>query len=206
MEKSYTRREEIAGAVIHLAGLIIPLVLLPLMLARCAGDPVAAAAVIFYGATLFAMFGISSAYHLMVPGKAKKLLRQFDHSAIYLLIVGTYAPIVFAALKNRAGYMVFAALLVLTLAGVCGKLLVGKKFHKIEVIIYLIMGWCCVFIGPTMLRELSASSLILLISGGVAYSAGVIFYVMRREFCHAVWHFFVLAGAVLHFFALLAMV
>ena len=149
------------------------------------------------------MFGASGFYHLCKDQWLKILARKFDHSAIYLLITGTYAPLITGAVKTKGGYITLALLCGLTLFGIFAKILFANKFHFIEVAIYLAMGWACVFIAPDLISSMTSNGLLLLLYGGIAYTGGVIFYVIHREFFHAIWHLFVLAGAIFQFFAIL---
>ena len=197
-EKNYSRREELASAVIHGSGVLFLLGAAPFFLKKAAASgAVAAAAMSFYLFSFAAMFMISTLYHLAGTGERKRKLQMLDHSMIYLLILGSYAPLVFIAFKTAGSYTIYGVLLLLTLAGVLGRHRFGRKFKVFELTIYLLMGWCCGFIFHTMLANLSPFALRMLFYGGVAYSAGTVFYLIRREFCHAVWHVFVLAGAVL---------
>ena len=205
MAKTYTKREDICSAVIHAAGLAAALpALIPLL--HCAGKYGGAAAygaVVFYWLSILFMLGASMIYHLPHDEKSKAFWRQFDHCAIYLLITGTYAPLIFLYLQNAAGYTVFTILLAATVAGIGGKIVFKQRFHKIEVALYLLMGWCCVAIAKPMLALIPHFSLWLLLAGGIAYSGGVILYAMRREFAHAAWHIAVLAGVVLHYMCII---
>lgn len=205
--KHYTPREERLNAASHLAGILFGVIgIFPLYhLAAVKNDGAFSASLIFYLLAFLAMFGASSFYHLCQDPWRKTLARKFDHCAIYLLITGTYAPLITGAVKNTAGYIVLLALCVLTLLGIFGKFLVGNKFHYLEVVIYLAMGWACVFIAPALIETMTRNGLLLLLYGGTAYTGGVVFYAVHKEFFHAIWHFFVLAGAIFQFFALLTL-
>lgn len=203
--KSYTPREEILNSATHLAGILFGLAgAIPLChLIQRGNSPLFTAGIIFYWFSFLAMFGASSFYHLCRSQWHKVLARKFDHCAIYLLITGTYAPLITGAVKTAGGYAVLITLCVLTFLGIFGKVFFANKFHLLEVIIYVAMGWACVFIAKDLLAAMSRSGLLLLLYGGIAYTGGVIFYVIRKEFCHALWHVFVLAGAVFQFFSIL---
>ena len=203
--KHYTPREEKLSAYSHLAGVILAFAgIYPLCKCVLALNSTAfTAGVIFYWFSLIAMFGASSFYHFCKDEKLKPAARKFDHLAIYLLITGTYAPLITGAVKTFSGLMVLAALICLTLLGIVNKLLFANKFHFFEVIIYIAMGWACVFIARDLIAGMSQSGLLLLLSGGITYTSGVIFYAVRKEFFHAVWHIFVLLGAVLQFLSIL---
>lgn len=204
--KIYTPREELLSALSHLTGVVLAVAgAFPLwQLALAKGETYFTAGIIFYWLSLLAMFGASSFYHFCKDKWWKVLARKFDHCAIYLLITGTYAPLLTGAVKNSAGYIILLSLVALTLLGIAGKIFFANKFHYLEVIIYIAMGWACVFIAKDLLNTLTKDGLLLLLYGGIAYTGGVVFYVIRREFFHALWHIFVLAGAILQFFAILS--
>lgn len=203
--KVYTRREESLNWLTHLAGVIFGVIgAYPLFRLICRADLASfTAGVIFYWLSFLAMFGASSFYHLCTSQWWKILARKFDHCAIYLLITGTYAPLITGAIRTYSGYIVLITLCILTLLGILSKCFFANKFHYLEVIIYLAMGWACVFIAGDLIASMSESGLKLLLYGGISYTAGVVFYVIRREFFHALWHVFVLAGAIFQYFAIL---
>ena len=204
--KHYTPREDRLNALTHLAGVLFGVIgAIPLwQLAVNKDENFFTAGVIFYWIAFLAMFGASSFYHLCKDPWWKVLARKFDHSAIYLLITGTYAPLITGALKTSAGYTVLITLCALTFIGIFGKIIFANKFHYLEVVIYLAMGWACVFIAPDLISTMTRNGLLLLLYGGIAYTGGVVFYVIHKEFFHALWHLFVLAGAIFQFFAILS--
>ncbi|MBE6378945.1 MAG: hemolysin III [Lentisphaerae bacterium] len=203
--KHYTPREEKLSAYSHLTGVFLVFAgIYPLWKCAAAVHTAAfTAGVIFYWISLLAMFGASSFYHFCKDEKSKLAARKFDHLAIYLLITGTYAPLITGAVKTFSGFVVLAVLILLTLLGIVNKLLFANKFHFLEVIIYIVMGWACVFIARDLIAGMSRTGLMLLLAGGITYTSGVIFYAIRKEFFHAAWHIFVLAGAILHFLSIL---
>ena len=203
-EKVYTSREEVLNVASHALGALAALAgsWIIFHCRRVQSDPLALAAGIFYLGTLVFMFGCSSLYHLVKDQKRKQVMRKLDHCAIYFLIAGSYAPVLYTASKDVTGAVIFGILLLLSATGSIGKFIAGHKFHKLEVALYIVMGWCAVFIAKKVIRELPPVSLWLLLSGGIAYTAGVAAYVSRKEFSHAVWHIFVSCGAALQFFAI----
>ena len=203
--KYYTRREEFLNAVSHISGVIFGIFAGFLLYRRAiAVDRTPfTIGIIFYWLSFMAMFAASSFYHLCRTESHKVFARKLDHCAIYLLITGTYAPLITGAVKTVGGYSVLAVLGVLSLLGIVKKFFFADKFHYLEVIIYLIMGWACVFIASDLLSSMTASGLRLLLYGGISYTGGVVFYAVKREFFHALWHLFVLGGAILQFFAIL---
>ncbi len=203
--KHYTIREDRLNALTHLAGVLFGAVgIFPLAKLTAVNNEVPfTLGVVFYIFSFLAMFGASSFYHLCKDPWWKVLARKFDHSAIYLLITGTYAPLITGAVKTFSGYIILAVLCLLTFAGIFGKILFANKFHYLEVAIYLVMGWACVFIAPDLISSMSEDGLLLLLYGGIAYTGGVVFYIIKKEFFHALWHIFVLTGAIFQYFAIL---
>ena len=203
--KYYTPREDALSAYSHLFGVFLAFAgIYPLWQTASRVDSSSfTAGVIFYWFSLLAMFGASGFYHFCRTEKWKIAARKFDHCAIYLLITGTYAPLITGAVKTFSGFIVLWTLIGLTLLGILNKCFFANKFHYLEVLIYIVMGWACVFIAKDMIAGMYPTGLYLLFAGGITYTAGVIFYVIRKEFFHAVWHFFVLAGAILQFLSIL---
>ena len=203
-EKSYTPREEILNTATHFAGLLAAAAgIFYLLQCRMVKNEVwGMAAGIFYGISLIFMFGCSAFYHASKNAEKRKFLRQLDHCAIFFLITGSYAPLLYSVSRDLTGMIIFILLLLFSGAGMVGRFLHWHSLRKIEIILYVIMGWCCVAITGKLIRQLPGISLWLLLAGGIAYTAGIAAYVKCREFSHAVWHLFVLAGAALQFFAI----
>lgn len=204
VEKSYTPREEFLNTASHLTGVIFSVagIFYLLQCRMVKGEALGMAAGLFYGASLIFMFGCSALYHSCTRPELRKKLRQLDHSAIYFLITGSYAGLLYVVSRDLTGIVIFALLVLLSILGTAGRFFNWQSFRKIEIVLYVIMGWCCVAIAGKLIRHLPSSLLWLLLSGGIAYTAGIAAYVKRREFSHAVWHLFVLAGAGLQFFAI----
>ncbi len=202
--KVYTSREEVLNVVTHALGVVAALAgsLLIFNCRQVQNNSLALAAGIFYLCTLVFMFGCSSLYHLVKDDARKQIMRKLDHCAIYFLIAGSYAPVLYTASRDLTGGVIFGILLLLAVCGSAGKFIAGHKFHKLEVALYIAMGWCGIFIARKVISELPPVSLWLLLAGGIAYTAGVAAYVSKKEFSHAVWHIFVSAGAALQFFAI----
>lgn len=205
-EKTYTRREEFLNAVTHYAGAaaVIAGIFFLFSKPRATDSPVAWAASLFYAASLLFMFTVSGFYHSVCEVRLRKIARQLDHSAIYFLITGTYAPLLYLVSPDRVGVVIFSILAVLSVTGTAGRFFNIAGFRKIEIALYIIMGWCCVAIAGKLISNLPPLSLWLLLAGGISYTAGVAVYLTRREFFHAIWHLFVLCGAGLQFFAVTA--
>lgn len=204
LSQRYSSREEKLSAWIHLTG--AGLFLGSGWKLFCCNDQLGKAlffSLIFYWFSLIFMFGASALYHLVKSERAKQYCRKFDHCAIYILITGTYAPLMTGILADWRGYAVLGTLLLLTVAGIVIKFCFAGRFHRLEVGLYLLMGWLCLLVIKPLITGFPASGFKLLLSGGTVYTAGVIFYAIRKEFFHAFWHIFVLAGAWLQFMAVL---
>jgi hemolysin III len=148
------------------------------------------------------MFLASTLYHAMPTGTAKQIFRVLDHSAIYLLIAGTYTPFCLLGLGGAGGWTLFGIEWAMAAAGITLHAVNLKAVRKAEVVIYMIMGWAIVASWFKLRTQVPFESLVFLIAGGVLYSLGVIWYSQKnRPGTHVVWHVFVLAGAVCHWFA-----
>lgn len=156
-----------------------------------------------YGCTLILLYLSSTVYHSFSNPKIKNLFARFDHVSIFLLIAGTYTPILLTSLRGVWGWTLFAIIWAIALVGAIIRSVYLHRFRKLMVGIYLMMGWMFVLAGNQIIRSLPSESLIFLVLGGIAYSIGVIFYMWRSlPYSHGIWHLFVLAGSVLHFFAI----
>ncbi len=155
-----------------------------------------------FGATLVLMYTASTLYHAIPLPKAKKVLRVLDHSLIYFLIAGSYTPFTLITLRGPWGWGLFAFVWSLALAGVAFKIYATGKYEKVSLAIYLLMGWAVMVAIKPLLGALDSGGLLLLAGGGLTYTGGVAFYIWDRlRYHHAIWHLFVLAGSVLHYFA-----
>ncbi len=157
-----------------------------------------------YGATLFLLYLVSTLYHSL-RGTAKRVFRVLDHQAIYLLIAGTYTPFIVMALKGAQGWWMFGAIWGLAVFGILLDSLPRRGLRVVPVIIYLVMGWLCVFALDPIIAALPPAGVGWLIAGGIFYTSGIGFYILDHWYpwSHGVWHLFVLAGSASHYFAIL---
>ncbi len=202
----YSLAEEVANSISHAVGCLLGIIGLVLMLRQAldaGADALAIASYSLYGGTIILLFLASTLYHA-IPGKrAKFWLKKLDHSAIYLLIAGTYTPFLLVGLKSPLAYWLMAIIWGLALIGVIFKLAFAHRFAVLSLVTYILMGWLSVIVLYQMVMRLPAGSVWLLAAGGMIYSLGVIFYVAKRiPFNHAIWHGFVLGGSLCHFFAI----
>ncbi|WP_123039268.1 PAQR family membrane homeostasis protein TrhA [Cohnella candidum] len=202
----YTKREEVANAVTHGIGTALSIAGLVILIVFAALKGTAWHVVSFtiYGVTMVLLYTASTLVHSFPEGKVKDLFETFDHSCIYLFIAGTYTPILLTALRSPLGWSLFGVVWGLAIGGVVFKAFFTKKFLVLSTLFYVAMGWLIVFAWKPLLTLLEPGGLWLLIAGGLLYTFGAVFYVWRGfPHHHAVWHLFVLAGSICHFFAIL---
>jgi len=157
-----------------------------------------------FGSAVALLYLISTLYHAVPPGRGKRFLRKLDHSAIFLLIAGTYTPFTFGALKGAWGWSLFGVIWGIAVVGIVLKMIAGPRFPKVSAATYIAMGWMILVALRPLLQNVPVSGVSLLLLGGLAYTVGVAFYAMRRlRYAHFIWHLFVLMGTTLHFFAVL---
>ena len=157
-----------------------------------------------YGATLVLLFSASTLYHSLPWPRVKRTLKILDHSAIYLLIAGTYTPFLLGPLKGPWGWSLFGVIWGLALGGVAFKLFFAGRFKLLSTLIYDGLGWIVVVAIRPLWHSLPLGGLLWLVAGGVFYTVGTVFYLGRRiPYNHAIWHVFVLAGSLCHFFSVL---
>jgi hemolysin III len=203
--RELSKGEELANSVSHGIGtaLAVAALVILVVLAAPGGKTANIVGFSIYGATLIALYLASTLYHSFPPGRVKEMLRIFDHASIFLLIAGTYTPITLIALKGVLGWALFGVVWGVALAGIVFKIFWIKKFALFSTILYALMGWMIVFAIKPLLAAISRPSLIFLLAGGLAYSFGIIFYLWKNlKYSHTVWHVFVLAGSVCHFFTM----
>lgn len=201
----YSRREEFLNTLTHFIGALFSVVALIVMVIKAVatGHTTNVVAVTIFGVSLISMYGASSIYHGVSKPRLKKILRKVDHLNIYFLIAGTYTPIALIALSGVYGWIIFALLWGAAIAGFVYKVLFfGDGW--LSTALYVLMGWTAIGFIVQIVEALPAECLMWIILGGVLYTSGVVFYMLdeKIEFCHFLWHLFVLAGSVAHFFAI----
>lgn len=199
----YSVIEEVVHAITHGIGVILSIIGLSWMLyvSINLADPWRIVASSVYGATLIALFLASTLYHSMFASRHREVFKLLDHCAIYLLIAGTYTPFLLVAMRSDTGWWIFGTVWALATAGIIKKLWFKHRFPKVALASYLAMGWLIVVAAPQMAAAIGPNGMAWLVAGGVAYTAGAVFYVVDRiPFNHAIWHVFVLVGGICHFF------
>ena len=204
-----TLGEEIANAVTHGAGLLGSLAALPVLILAALNqrDVWQIVGGTVFGVTLVLLYLASTVYHALPlrRSRAKRVLRVLDHSAIYLLIAGTYTPFTLGALRGPWGWALLGTIWGLALFGIIAKFTLGFRFPRLSTVLYIAMGWLVVVALHPLAARVSPTGLAWLVAGGLCYTGGVIFYATdtRIRYGHALWHLFVLAGSVCHFVAVL---
>jgi hemolysin III len=146
----------------------------------------------------------STLYHAAAPGKTKELLQKLDHSAIFLLIAGTYTPFTLGAMGGAWGWSLFGVIWGIAVLGILGKLVGGLRYPRLSSVLYVTMGWMVLVAVRPLVQNVPGEGIALLVLGGVAYTAGVAFYLSKTlRYAHFIWHLFVLTGTTFHFFAVL---
>jgi hemolysin III len=157
-----------------------------------------------FSATLILVYLCSTLYHSLVRTGARHVFQVLDHSAIYLLIAGTYTPFALIALRGVVGWTLFGVVWGLAIAGVVFKSLAVGRFAVVSALVYLFQGWLVVFAARPLLHAVGWHCVIWLAAGGLAYTLGIVFFAFDRlRYFHATWHLFVLGGSVAHYFAIL---
>ena len=202
----YTKSEEIANTITHGLGVILALggLVVLIVFAALYGNAWHIVSCSIFGAALILLYLASTLYHAIQHPGAKPILRILDHSAILVLIAGTYTPFTLVSLRGPWGWTLFGIIWSLAVAGILIETTRLRRFRGWLIALYVIMGWAVVAAVKPMMENVGTGGLWLLLSGGLAYTGGIVFYLWKRlPYNHAIWHLFVLAGSVLHYFAIL---
>jgi hemolysin III len=198
--------EELFNSITHGIGTLLSIAALVLLVVFAAikGNIWHVVSFSIFGTTLVLLYLSSTLYHSFTKIKIKNIFARFDHAAIFLLIAGTYTPFLLTALRGALGWTLFGIIWAVAITGVVIRSIYLTRFRKFMVGLYLAMGWMFVLaIGP-MIKNLPVISIVFLILGGLMYSIGVIFYAWRNlKYGHGIWHLFVLAGSIMHFFSVI---
>jgi hemolysin III len=199
--KNYTQAEEFANAFTHAIGAMFAIYAI-VMLAVNSATPVQKATTAIYGTMMFILFQSSTCYHAITHEKAKRVLRKIDHSAIYLMIAGTYTPILMMVIGYPNSIALTSITWYLAITGIIFSCMT-LKFKYLSTGLYLLMGWLGIFFAYNLWMKCPHSVIWLLLAGGLCYTLGSVFYLSKKKFMHTFWHLCVLAGAVLHYFCIL---
>ena len=203
-ERGQSLGEELANSISHGVGLAAALVATPILIGNAVrhGSAAFAIGVSVFAATVVLLYLASTLYHALPRGKAKHVFRIIEHSAIYLLIAGTYTPFTLGVLRGAWGWTLIGLIWILAVGGVLLKSMGGVRHPVLSMALYLGMGWLMVVAVRPLWLRVPLPGLAWLLAGGLAYTAGVAFYGAKRlRYGHFVWHLFVLAGTTCHFIA-----
>jgi hemolysin III len=198
-----TQGEEIANSITHGIGAALSIAGLVAIVAVAALDRSAwrIVACAIYGTSLVLLYTSSTLYHALANNRAKQVFKILDHSSIYLLIAGTYTPFTLITLRGPWGWTLFGVIWGLCVCGVVFKSLWIDRLKSASTVVYVLMGWCAVFAIRPLLAALPWTGFMWLLAGGLCYTAGVAFYANSSRFAHSIWHLFVMAGSLCHYWA-----
>ncbi|MGA9672273.1 MAG: hemolysin III family protein [Terracidiphilus sp.] len=205
VQAHYKLGDILANAITHGIGAVAAVVgAVYLIVASTRGTAWHVASCTVFACTLVLVYVCSTLYHSLVRTRARHVFQVLDHSAIYLLIAGTYTPFTLVSLRGPVGWVLFGVVWTLAIAGVIFKSVALGRFAVASALVYLFQGWFIVFAGGPLLHAIGWHGVLWLGAGGVAYTAGIVFFALDRlRYFHATWHLFVLAGSAAHYFAIL---
>lgn len=202
----FSKGEEIANSVTHGIGILFSVTALVLLIVYSSlyGNAWHIVSFTLFGTTMVLLYTSSTLLHSLPEGKAKDVFEILDHSSIYFFIAGTYTPFLFVVVQGAAGWTLFGIVWVIAIGGTIFKIFFVKRFVFVSTLLYIVMGWLIIFTWGSLSVRLPDAGIALLVTGGILYTVGAIFYIWRWfKFHHALWHLFVLAGTILHFFCVI---
>jgi hemolysin III len=207
LRREQSQGEEIANSISHGIGLVAALVGTPFLITQAArhGNVGFVIGASLFSATTIFLYLASTLYHALPIGKTKRVFRVLEHSAIFLLIAGTYTPFTLGILHGVWGWILLSIIWSLAAAGVVLKVFYGTSFPILSTSLYLFMGWMVVITADLLIAKMPTPGLLWLIAGGLSYTVGVVFFAIdsRLQYAHLIWHLFVLTGTTCHYFAVL---
>lgn len=204
IKRSQTRGEEIANTISHGLGAVLALAGAAPLAVRgiLSGSVKTGFSLTAYAVSLVLLYTASAVYHGVRNPQVKRTLRIMDHCSIFVLILGTYVPMSLLVVGGQTGWMLFLTNTTLAVVGIVLNTIDLKRFDKVSLALYALMGWLVVVAMRAIIATLPPLGLGLLVGGGVAYTAGIAFYKSQGKYMHFVWHLFVLAGSILQFFCI----
>ena len=205
LEPKYTRGEEIANTLSAAAGLVLFLGISPFLMAAASGSerPLALGSAVVFLASMLGLYLSSMLYHALAPCPMKRIVRILDHSAIFVLIAGTYTPFALGPLAASGGFVLAIIEWTMAVLGIAFKWGGGIQYRRLSNLIYLCMGWLGILWIQPFIESVGWSGFFLVLSGGIAYTVGITFYAAKhRSYAHLVWHLFVIAGSLCHTIAI----
>lgn len=206
--KTFSKKEEIANSITHGIGATLSLAALVILIvyASLYGNAWHIVSFSLFGTTMLLLYVFSTLVHSLPIGKAKKVFEILDHAGIYFFIAGTYTPFLLVALRGALGWTLFGIIWGLAIFGTVFKAFFVDRFVKLSTILYIVIGWLIVVAWKPLVASVSTKGIVFLVIGGVLYSFGAIFYVWKGfKYHHAIWHLFVVAGSIMHFFAVMSL-
>lgn len=201
----YRVKEEVLHAITHGVGVLLGIAGLVLLILKAvpSGNMIRLFSAIVFGLSIIILYLNSTLYHSFPWKRVKHLFKIFDHISIYILIAGTYTPFMLITLKGVLGTVIISVIWGLTFIGIVFKIFFVGRFRVLSTLMYVMMGWMAIFAVKPLLATLPTPALLYLILGGVMYTVGVVFYLWEKiPYHHAIWHLFVLAGTIFHFFSI----
>ncbi|MFQ6609796.1 MAG: hemolysin III family protein [Fidelibacterota bacterium] len=201
-----SRGEELANSISHGVALAGAIAVTPILIVVAVrrGSAIGIVAASVFGASMILMYLMSTLYHSLPESRAKRIFNLLDHSAIYILIAGTYTPFTLITLKGGWGWSMFGVIWGLAIAGIVFKLIARLKFPVLSTVFYVLMGWVVIIAIKPLLHQLPLGGLLWLGAGGLSYMTGVIFFATEKlPYNHLIWHLLVLAGTTFHFIAVI---
>ena len=205
MKRIQTIGEEIANSVSHGVGALLAIAgtVIAIVMAAIHGTAITVVSACLYGASMILLYTFSTLYHSLTNDKAKKVFRVFDHCSIFILILGSYIPICLALIGGAFGWTLFGINAFCTVLGIVLNSINLEKWKKLYMVLYIVMGWSVLIGIKTVFAATPFSGIVLLASGGICYTLGIIFYAAKPKYMHFIWHLFVMAGTILQYFYML---
>ncbi|GEK27770.1 PAQR family membrane homeostasis protein TrhA [Furfurilactobacillus siliginis] len=204
--RTYRIVNEVFNAITHGIGFGLAIAGLVILIIRAVHTESALRVVTFtiYGVILILFYLSSTLFHALVFTKAKHVFQVFDHSAIYLLIAGTYTPYCLLVIKGAVGWVILSIIWIMAICGIVYKSIWLGRFNIVSTVIYVVMGWMCAFAFPELYHGLGTTGFWLLVWGGIAFTVGAVIYSFKQiPFGHVIWHLFVMLGSALMYFSIL---
>lgn len=204
--KRYTLGEEIFNSVSHGAGgmLAIAGTVVLIVIAALYSNAWGVVSSAIYGASMIILYTMSTLYHAITNKKAKSFFRIMDHNTIFILIAGTYTPYTLVPLRGPVGWTLFGIIWGAAIIGIVFNSISLEKAKKLSLVCYVAMGWAIIFAIKPMIASVTKTSLVFLLIGGIFYTAGIVFYAVKKiRYFHSVWHLFTVGGTVFHYFSIL---
>lgn len=195
--------EELVNAITHGLGVLLAIAGLVLLVVRAAryGTAINVVSVSLFGSTMILLYLCSCLYHALADNKGKRVFQVLDHCTIFLLILGTYIPICLVNIGGALGWTLFGVNTACAVVGIVLTAVNMKRWKKVSMVLYIVMGWMCLIALPSIYRSLTTMGFVFLVLGGLCYTVGILFYRQKDKlYRHGIWHVFVLAGTIFQFF------